>query len=173
MLLGEHRVGKGKSQRDTLRIYSLYDVLYKSLVTGAADSSAAVPYRGRKSSVKRGYLDSLAKLLRTVFQHCHENEVETEVLREIGQMKSDSHIRSPLFEDERARVLKRLEQREARLVTALGLCHIVHIRFKNIERTCSPSLYLELLKSHRHILVPDIIGRDMRSEASYIEYAAL
>ena len=49
------------------------------------------------------------------------------------------------------------------------LDHIVEVVLHEVEHIESASLYLELVEAHRHVLIPDIVGSDMRTQRLDIE----
>ena len=53
-------------------------------------------------------------------------------------------------------------------VYTFGLCHVVEIMLDKVEYIGCASLYLELIKAHRHVLFPDIIGSNVSAELLYL-----
>ena len=166
------RICKRKSQWDTAVVECLDNSFDEGLVAVAVLKTSSVPYCRWKRTIYGSYLHSLTEVLGTILQHFRKNDIEAVVFAEIRQVKTCFHNRS-LSVSESTAVFESFQQSETRLVAAFRLSHVVHICFKDIECTRGASLDFELFKSHRHVLFPYIIGRDVSSQVTYFKDTAL
>ena len=168
----DERICKRESQGDTAVIEGFDDGFDEVLVANPVLETPSVPYGRGEGAVNGSNFYAFAEVFGEVFQHFGEDDIEAVVLAEIRKMKTCFH-NSSLSVGKSAAVFEGFQQSETRLIAAFGFSHIVHIGLEDIERTCGTSLYLELLKAHRHVFIPDIVGRDMSPEPADIEDTAL